>query len=39
MAACHSEFAARIFLEAGAHHVIGVKHGDVVSDEAVVTFT
>lgn len=25
MAACHSEFAARIFLEAGAHHVIGVN--------------
>ena len=22
--ACHSEFAAKIFLEAGAHHVIGV---------------
>ena len=39
MAACHSEFAARIFLEAGAHHVIGVKHEDRISDEAVITFT
>ena len=39
MAACHSEFAARIFLEAGAHHVIGVNQKDPIRDDAVVTFT
>ena len=39
MAACHSEFAARIFLEAGAHHVIGVNQNAQIEDEAVVTFT
>ena len=37
MAACHSEFAAKIFLEAGAHHVIGVIKS--ISDVAVLTFT
>jgi hypothetical protein len=25
MATCHSEFAAKIFLENGAKHVIGIK--------------
>ena len=25
MATCHSEFATKIFLEAGAHHVIGIN--------------
>jgi len=39
MAACHSEFAAKIFLEAGAHHVIGIDHEKQVLDNAVITFT
>jgi hypothetical protein len=25
MATCHSEFATKIFLDAGAHHVIGIN--------------
>ena len=25
MATCHSQFAAEIFLRAGAHHVIGIN--------------
>lgn len=39
MAACHSEFAAKIFLEAGARHVIGVSQETPISDNAVLTFT
>jgi hypothetical protein len=39
MATCHSEFATNIFLEAGAHHVIGINHESKVADEAVLTFT
>jgi hypothetical protein len=39
MANCHSEFAARIFLQAGAHHVIGINKDRKISDETVLTFT
>ena len=39
MATCHSEFAARIFLDAGAHHVIGVNKEAKIADMAVLNFT
>ena len=39
MATCHSESAARIFLEAGSHHVIGINRDKAVQDEAVLTFS
>jgi len=39
MAQCHSEFAARIFLNNGTKHVIGIDKERKVSDEAVLTFT
>ena len=39
IATCHSEFAAKIFLDAGAKHVIGIKQKDTVRDDAVITFT
>ena len=39
MTACHSEFAAKIFLEAGAQHVIGINHENCVSERAILTFT
>ena len=39
MATCHSEFAAKIFLEAGAKHVIGVDKDLKIDDDAVLTFT
>ena len=39
MAACHSEFAARIFLDAGARHVIGIHKTKAISDAAILTFT
>jgi hypothetical protein len=32
MATCHSEFAARIFLDAGAHHVIGINKDEKIND-------
>jgi hypothetical protein len=39
MATCHSESAARIFLEAGSHHVVGINRDNKVADEVVLTFT
>jgi hypothetical protein len=39
MATCHSENVARIFLNAGAKHVIGIARDEKISDEAVLTFT
>jgi hypothetical protein len=39
MATCHSEFAAKIFLNAGAKHVIGIKQDMKIDDSAVLTFT
>ena len=39
MATCHSEFAAKIFLEAGAQHVIGINKANKVQDDAILTFT
>jgi hypothetical protein len=37
--ACHSEFAAKIFHEAGAKHVIGINEKFEIDDDAVLTFT
>ena len=37
MSECHSELAAKIFLDSGASHVIGVKNN--ISDAAVSKFT
>ena len=37
MSECHSETAAKIFLDSGASHVIGVKNG--VDDGVLTTFT
>ena len=39
VATCHSEFVGRIFLEAGAEHVVCIKSSDEVADEAVLHFT
>ena len=39
MATCTSEFAARIFLSAGAQHVIGISQDQNIEDEAILTFT
>ena len=39
VATCHSEFVGRIFLEAGAKHVICIKQSEEVEDDAVITFT
>ena len=39
MATCHSEFAARIFMQAGAQHVIGINKDQKITDQAVLTFT
>lgn len=39
VASCHSEFVGRIFLEAGAKHVICIDHKQEVDDNAVITFT
>jgi len=32
MASCHSEFAAKIFLNAGTRHVIGIDKSKKISD-------
>jgi hypothetical protein len=39
MATCHSEFMAKIFLDAGAMHVIGINRNEKIADESVLTFT
>jgi hypothetical protein len=39
MATCHSETAAKIFMNAGARHVIGINKDNSVLDEAVLTFS
>jgi len=39
VATCHSEFVGRIFLEAGAKHVICIRHSEEVQDKAIITFT
>jgi hypothetical protein len=39
MATCHSQFAAQIFKDAGAKHVIGINRDDKIVDEAILTFT
>lgn len=39
MATCHSETAAKVFLDSGAHHVIAIHRSKAIHDEAVLTFT
>lgn len=39
VASCHSEFVGRIFQQAGAKHVICIKHSQEVMDDAIITFT
>ncbi|CDW71451.1 UNKNOWN [Stylonychia lemnae] len=39
VASCYSEFAGKIFLNAGAKHVICVKSGQQIADLAVITFS
>ena len=39
IATCHSEFVGRIFLEAGAKHVICIDQQEEVMDEAIISFT
>ena len=39
IASCHSEFVGRIFLQAGASHVICIDKKHEVEDDAVITFT
>lgn len=39
LGACHSETAAKIFLLAGADHVIAIPHDEKILDTAVLTFT
>lgn len=38
-ATCHSEFVGRIFLDAGAKHVVCIRKQDEVPDDAVLHFT
>ncbi len=39
VASCYSEFAGKIFLNAGSKHVIYVKQGQQIADLAVITFS
>lgn len=39
MAACKSEFVGKIFLKCGAKHVVCIKTGEQVLDEAAIAFT
>jgi hypothetical protein len=39
VASCYSEFAGKVFLNAGARHVICVKSGNTIADEAVIVFS
>lgn len=39
VASCYSEFAGKIFLNAGAKHVICVKSGNQIADDAVILFS
>jgi len=39
LAACDSEFAAKIFLKKGVRHVICIQESKEVLDQAVITFT
>ena len=39
MASCYSEFAGKVFFNAGARHVICVKKGNTIADEAVIEFS
>ena len=39
VASCYSEFAGKIFLNAGAKHVICIREGQRIADEAVITFS
>ena len=39
VAACDSEFVGKIFLKCGARHVICVKTGEYVLDDASIEFT
>jgi len=39
VATCHSEFVGRIFLDAGAEHVVCIRIKDQVADEACLHFT
>jgi hypothetical protein len=36
---CHSEFAVKIFKDAGVKHVIGIKSEYEIRDDAVIVFT
>jgi len=39
VASCHSQFAGEIFHNAGAKHVICIKRGEKISDDASILFT
>ena len=39
VASCYSEFAGRIFLNAGAKHVVCVRAGEQIADLAVIAFS
>ena len=39
VASCYSEFAGKVFLKAGVRHVICVKQGNEIGDEAVINFS
>lgn len=38
MSSCYSEFAGRIFANAGVNHVICIKYGERISDKASIIF-
>lgn len=39
IATCHSEFVGRIFLEAGAKHVVCIQNNSEVMDKSAITFS
>jgi hypothetical protein len=39
VASCHSEFAGKVFFNAGAKHVICVKQDSTIDDNAVLSFS
>jgi hypothetical protein len=39
VASCYSEFAGKVFLNAGARHVVCIKSGNAIADVAVILFS
>lgn len=39
VASCYSEFAGKVFLNAGARHVVCIKSGNAIADVSVILFS